>query len=143
MFVPGQGAAGQVHDFNPGILPNGVFWTMEIPRDSFDVGRGGASARLHLDNLPIPDTFFFSNNVSVSAQIDVDVMWRATSASVPRGEGSGSPAPFFTKHLAEFSTSSALGHASGRETGFSFETGALTADGFYGSIGTQRNGVYL
>lgn len=116
---------------------------MEIPGESFDVATNGLSARLSLDDLPMPDTFFFSNNVSISSEIDVNVVWRATGPPVPRGEGLASPAPFFTKHLGEFAEAQSRGRASGRQTGFNFATGRLTADGFYATLGPQRNGVYL
>ncbi len=91
----------------------------------------------------MPDTFFFSNNVSIAAQIDVDVEWKATSAPVRRGEGLDAEDPFFTKFIGEFAEASCAGRGGGRETGFQFKTGRLTADGFFAQIGSQRNGVFL
>ena len=142
MFTPGQGAAGQVHDFNPGILPNGLFWTMSIPAGSFSVSKDGRRARLRIKNLCMPDTFFFSNNVSVSAEIDVDVTWNATSRPFRRGTGNSDPTQW-DAFLGDFRDAHAQGRASARETGFSFESGKLDSSGFYGSMGPERNGVFL
>jgi hypothetical protein len=42
-----EGSRGdQIHDFNPGIAPSGLFWTVRLPDDS--VGRA-SRRRLRLD----------------------------------------------------------------------------------------------
>ena len=132
-----------MHDFNPGILQSGLFWTMQIPDGSFTVNSDGSRARLRVADLPIPDTFFFSNNVSVAAEIDVDVRWRANSAPVTRGFGDTVPSDDFGAFLDEFSDAAARGTGGGRETGFSFTTGGLDASGFFAELGYERNGVFL
>ncbi|REK41033.1 MAG: hypothetical protein DWQ20_00545 [Actinobacteria bacterium] len=132
-----------MHDFNPGIAQNGLFWTMEIPRGSLQVERGGRSARLQVADLPIPDTFFYSNNVSVSAQIDVDVTWTATADPVSRGNGTGGSEASFDRFSGSFSEAACVGSGGGAETGFSFRTGPLDADGFFAEFGHERNGVFL
>ena len=116
---------------------------MEIPPSSFKVSRGGRSARLKLKNAPVPDTFFFSNNVSVAAEIDVDVRWRATSDPVTRGEGDSVPADAPTAYLGELRDASCEGTAAGRETGFTMKTGRLTEEGFVATMGHTRSGVFL
>ena len=116
---------------------------MEIPRNSFQTMRNGRAARLRVKDLPIPDTFFFANNVSISAQIDVDVEWHAISPPVTRGNGLDATEPFWDKFIGEFADADCSGHGGGSETGFNFKTGKLTSDGFYASIGYQRNGVFL
>lgn len=116
---------------------------MEIPDDSFTVNGDGSAARLRVTDLPIPDTFFFANNVSVAAEIDVDVRFRATGPPVTRGFGDTVPADDFGAFLGEFSDATARGTGGGRETGFSFTTNALNASGFFAELGYQRNGVFL
>ena len=143
MFTPGAGASGQVHDFNPGILPNGLFWTMSIPRHSFRVFRNGQHAWLRVRNLPMPDTFQFGNNVSVAGQIDVNVWWRATSDPVLRGNGASVPNDDPSAFLGHFADARCVGYASGAETGFAFRTRRLTADDFFAELGRERNGVFL
>lgn len=132
-----------MHDFNPGILPNGLFWTMAIPSSGFSVARGGRQARLTVENIPIPDTFQFANNASIAAEISVDVHWNATSAKTRRGFGSDVPAEDPGAFLGDFCDASSHGYASGAETGFQFETNRMTADGFFAELGSQRNGVFL
>lgn len=116
---------------------------MEIPDESFTVNSAGNAARLKVTDLPIPDTFFFSNNVSVAAEIDLDVRFRATAPPVTRGFGDAVPADDFGAFLGEFSDATAQGTGAGRETGFSFATGGLNASGFFAELGYQRNGVFL
>lgn len=116
---------------------------MEIPRGSFQKRRQGQSARLRVNDLPIPDTFFYSNNVSVAAQIDVDVTWDATSAPVQRGNGASGSEADFDRFSGELAEASCAGSGGGAETGFGFRTGPLTADGFFAELGYERNGVFL
>lgn len=116
---------------------------MPISSDSFHVSDGGREAHLKVDNLPMPDTFFFANNASVAGQIGVDVTWKATAAPVTRGFGTTVPAADPGAFIGEFSDASCEGVASGAETGFWFETGTLTADNFFAEMGPERNGVFL
>jgi hypothetical protein len=100
-------------------------------------------ARLRLRELPLVDTIVFAGPLAIAAQVDIDVLWRTTSAPVERGLGRGvdptSPAAF-TGHFAD---ATCHGRVSGIETGFSFHTGALTADAFFAEMGRERNGVFL
>ncbi|MEM9561306.1 MAG: hypothetical protein AAGA93_01730 [Actinomycetota bacterium] len=132
-----------MHDFNPGITPNGLFWTMEIPPESFVVRRGGRGARLRLRNAPVPDTFFFANNVSVAAEIDVDLNWIARSDVITRGNGTSVPPDAPDAYLGEMRDATCRGRADGRETGFAMRSSWLTEEGFVAFLGHSRNGVYL
>lgn len=116
---------------------------MSIPRNAFKVYKGGRMARLRVRDLPMPDTFLFANNVSVAGQIDVDVKWQATSAPVPRGNGNGVSPDDPSAFLGELAEARCKGRAGGAETGFSFRTGELTADGFFAELGRETNGVFL
>ena len=71
----------------PGIMPNGLFWTMQIPRDSFVTYGGGQEARLVLRNLPLVETFQVFGPLAIPGQVDMDVRWQATGDFVERGEG--------------------------------------------------------
>ncbi len=132
-----------MHDFNPGIAQNGLFWTMEVPSDSFRVSRGGRRARFRIRNLPVPDTFFFANNVSVAAEVDIDVTWRATSEPIERGNGTTVPSDAPDAYRGELRDATCRGRAAGRETGFTMKTGRLTEEGFLAWMGHTRNGVFL
>jgi hypothetical protein len=128
---------------NAGILPNGLFWTMQIPRDSFVTFNEGRDARLLLRNLPLVDTFEFGGELAIPAQVDVDVRWRATGDFVERGEGADadpeSPAAF----TGNFAEAECTGWVSGQETGFSFGSLTLSATDYFAEMGPEQNGSFL
>ena len=141
LFDPGSGS--QVHDLNAGILPSGLFWTAQLPRDAFHVSPDGQVASLTLRAQPLVDNFTLFGPLSIAAQVDMDVLWQATGAPLERGKGAAveptSPAAF-TGHFAE---ARCTGTISGFETGFSFTTGELTSADFFAELGPERNGVFL
>ena len=116
---------------------------MELPSGAFRRNKRGTRARLRVNHLPMPDTFFYSNNVSVAGEISVDVVWEATGPSVRRGNGLAATDPFWDKFIGHFREAKAYGTGGGAETGFKFSTGPLSSEGFYASMGRERNGVYL
>ena len=116
---------------------------MELPSGAFRRNKKGTRARLVVNHLPMPDTFFYSNNVSVAGEISVDIVWEATGPAVRRGNGLDATDPFWDKFQGRFRDAKAHGKGAGAETGFKFRTGMLSSEGFYASIGTERNGVYL
>ena len=93
----------------------------------------------------MPDTFFFSNNVAVAAEIDLDITWQATSR--PENRGTGIPTPDddqdWGRFTGRFRDGDCWGTGAGRETGFQFKTGKLDASGFFATTGTQENGAWL
>jgi hypothetical protein len=143
LLDPGSGSQVQVHDLSPGTLPNGLFWTAQIPSHAFHVSSDGQVARLTLRAQPLVDTFVFGGPLAIAAQVNLDVRWQATSEPIERGKGAevdpASPAAF----IGHFAEASCTGKVSGFETGFSFKTGELTAAAFFAELGTERNGVFL
>ena len=59
------------------------------------------------------------------------------------GEGAAADPESPSAFTGEFAESECVGWASGLETGFSFDTNRLTAEGFYAQVGRQENGVFL
>ena len=116
---------------------------MALPRHSFQVRKQGHEARLRVQNLPMPDTFQFANNVSVSGVIDVDVRWRATAERVLRGKGTDVPPDDPAAWLGRMADADSFGRGGGASTGFRFRTGELTSEGFFAELGYERNGVFL
>jgi hypothetical protein len=51
----------QIHDFNPGILENGLFWVVPIPDASVDVNPGAGRARMVVKDLAVEDYFTLEN----------------------------------------------------------------------------------
>jgi len=78
----------QIHDFNPGISPEGVFWTTPIP-DGADVHFGEGEAKLQVNNLDVDDYFNVVNSLlvqsgqtgnhtpdEVPARVSFEIDWR-------------------------------------------------------------------
>jgi hypothetical protein len=69
----------QVHDFEPGIRPSGLFWTIRIGHDAVEV-HDLDDAGMHRTHLPMPDYHDFLNAVSPSPKtkpghVTFDVHW--------------------------------------------------------------------
>jgi hypothetical protein len=78
----------QIHDFNPGITPEGVFWTVPI-KDGVDVDFEDGEAELEVSNLEVDDYFNLVNAlldqsgqagnhtpVEIPAHVSFEVNWR-------------------------------------------------------------------
>ncbi len=128
---------------NPGVLLNELFWTTELQDSSFRVSRGGTRAVLSAHGVPLCNTIVFAGDRAIPASVDIEVEWQATSAPVRRGFGSTVPPDDFGAFLGRFADARATARVSGRQLGFSFESGPLNSDAFYAEMGRERNGVFL
>ena len=142
MFAPGSGE--QVHDFNGGIPASGLFWTVELPPESFSANNGQRQARLILRNLPLIDTFQFLGPNSTPAVLDMTIEWQALESPVSLGSGNTVPPTDPAAFLGSFAEARSTAQISGRELGFSFKSNpGVSSDLGYAEIGTERNGVFL
>jgi hypothetical protein len=75
----------QVHDWEPGIADNGLFWTIPIAPGWVEVDPATGTARFVGRNVPISDFHDFFNAVgggpAVPSRVDFDVRWEATGPS--------------------------------------------------------------
>src|SRR5438128_409321 len=53
----------QTHDLNPGIKPDGLFWTIAMPDKGIDVHFGKGVASMEATNVPINDYVNFGNTL--------------------------------------------------------------------------------
>jgi hypothetical protein len=133
-----------VHDFNGGILPSGLFWTLQLPHRAFRVSRDGSRATLEAKDLCVGDSFQFLGPNSVPATVSFRVEWVAESSPETRGSGSDVPPEDPAAFLGLFADARATGTFSGSELGFSFRSeGEATSDEGYAELGPERNGVFL
>jgi len=120
LFDPGSGS--QLHDFNGGILPSGLFWTVDVRKSALDFRMNNRRAVLHVRNLPVIDTLQFFGPNDAPALVDFRVEWKATGPAVLRGMGSSveptNPAAF----LGEIAPAVSVGSFSREELGFEFES---------------------
>jgi hypothetical protein len=131
-----------------GIYPNGLFWTVPLPRGAFHVQGNGRSARLRVDDVSLIETYQLFGTPSPLGTIEtpaiakLQVDWKATAPAVPRGAGAaGTPAEAF---LGEFAPARATGTFSGLELGFGFSSnGQASSEDAYAEVGTERNGSFL
>jgi hypothetical protein len=70
----------QVHDFEPGIKPSGLFWTIPVPSTAATVSPSTGAGRYRIQNLAIPDFHDFVNAVSpfpstIPGHVSFDVRW--------------------------------------------------------------------
>lgn len=143
--MPGTGTpATQVHDNNGGVLPSGLFWTVQFPEDAFAVSENGKHATLRAHDVPVIDTFHFLGPNMIPATVDLDVRWEALGPPVQRGSGKAvaptDPAAF----LAEFALARSTAALSGAELGFAFRSNpGASSDRGFAEFGRERNGSFL
>jgi hypothetical protein len=71
----------QSHDWEPGIAPSGLFWTVPISDWAIDVEPGAGRARFHARDVAVTDYHDFFNAVfgggptPVPAHVSFDVSW--------------------------------------------------------------------
>lgn len=133
-----------MNDLNGGILPSGLFWTVDVRRSAVDFRMSGRRAALHVRNLALIDTFQFLGPNDTPATVDVRVVWDAIGPAVPRGQGTDvdptDPAAF----LGEIAPAVSRARIDAREIGFAFEVeDASSSPLAWAQIGTERNGVFL
>ena len=133
-----MGLTSQVHDFNPGIEENGLFWTAAIDRGSVKVNLGKGSASLHVDDLDVEDYGNVVNALqdgpSVPASVSFDMTWSGVGERVKiRNPDNG--------FAGDYIHNSATLTWSASESGFSFSSDPLASD--FAEIGHERNGAFF
>jgi hypothetical protein len=134
-----------VHDFNGGILPSGLFWTLGVRNNSVSFRMNNQRAVLQVRNLPVIDSFQFLGFNDTPALVDFRAEWEATGPVVPRGSGDTVPPTDSAAFLGEIAPAVSTISCSGEEFGFEFRSdpGASTSSLGWAQIGTERNGSFI
>jgi hypothetical protein len=141
LFEPGTGFSVQVHDYNPGIAPSGLFWTVPIPDDALSFR--GRTARLELEDFPVVDSRVFLGTTEEPARVTLDVTFTGEGKVHEFRSGSSDPADP-TAFAGRFRFGRARGRFSGgNASGLRFRSSVATSDGLFAEIGHERNGVFL
>jgi hypothetical protein len=78
--------SNQIHDFDPGLTPNGVFWTVPVPKNSVYVHPGAGEAAVDVKNLAVQDFFslpnFFTGGASAPAVVSFHIRWSGVTKRV-------------------------------------------------------------
>lgn len=138
----------QVHDFNPGITPNGVFWIVEVPDDAVKVSDDGGSLTIHLEDVPVIDLGSFPGGTGTTpAKVSFDITY--TKSGIARHVRPTSRDPLSPFSWAgEMWTATNSGSFSVKYDDKSFSaTGKFGSDflpaGNFGEMGVERNGSFV
>lgn len=142
MFEPGPGAP-ILHDLNPGILPSGLFWTIEIPEESIKVNFGKGRASMEARDVPILDYGsgdpLFGDPIS-SGHVSFKVTWSGVNERLKiRNDDPvyGGYAGTFIRNNAQMEWTATVGD-------FTFVSAALaTSSSSFAEIGHERNGIFF
>lgn len=132
--------ANQVHDFNPEIAPNGLFWTIRIPDDAVQVDLASGTAEMHVNDLSVVDAYNVPNSLqqgaSEPANATFDVYWNDPTATLQAEDTAEQVAGTFLEVAGqlEFSASTA---------DFAFVSDpASTSHSLFARLGYEANGAY-
>lgn len=130
-----------MHDYNPGIAENGLFWTIPFPDAGAWIDLAAGQAEMHALSMEMPDTYTFANAAvrgpQEMAQVSFDVWWHSPSGVEHiRNEEQG-----FAATLLE--VQSAIAFSAESET-FGFVSDPPEAsEALYARIGYEANGIFL
>ena len=133
--------SNQVHDYNPGIAENGLFWTIPFPEEGAWIDLASGKAEMHALSLEIPDTYTFGNAAARGpqemAQVSFDVWWHSpTAVEHLRSEEQG-----FAATLLD--VASAISFSAESDTFAFVSDPPETSQALYARIGYEANGVFL
>jgi hypothetical protein len=143
------GLTSQVHDFNPGIQPSGLFWTAPIDRGSVRVDLGEGSASLHVADLDVEDYGNVVNALkdgpSVPASVNIDISWK-NGGGGDGDDDDNNDGPIRIRNAdvgfaGEYVRNTATLVWSASESGFRFRSDPLVSG--FAEIGHERNGVFF
>ena len=135
----------QLHDFNPGIADNGLFWTIPIGNGMVDADPATGVARFRGESVKVedftsvPDSIFGGGPPPIPSRVSYDVRWAG-------GGGSSAIRDSDFHFVGEYVTGPAtISFTAFNEHGdviySSDPTGQL--NGLPPAVGTERNGVFF
>jgi len=129
----------QIHDYNPGIAPDGRFWTQAFDPRSVKVNPGIASAIYQAQKLPMPDFHDFVNAVtggpSVPGVVSFRVEWEPS-----RDRHHYRYAPNRWEGTFVQTNATCTWSGSTAETSFSTDTNDPT---IFAEVGHEKSGVFF
>jgi len=143
LFTDRSDPTTQLHDFNPGIEENGLFWVVRIPDYTVDVNPGAGKARMTVEGLEMEDYHDLVNALldgpSLEAHVSFDCRWQdpITTTRLRNSD----PLQQFT---GLFTRTHAVVEWSAQEAGFEFHSDpAMTSSTVYAEVAEERNGVFF
>jgi hypothetical protein len=138
----------QVHDFNPGIGSNGLFWILQVPDDAVKITDD--TLTISLTNASVVDQFQFpggaGNNLGIAgvpATVSFDITYTKTGNPRrirPESHDPLSPLNWAGKMWdARNSGTFSLTYNDGSFSA----SGSFDSSGNFGELGTERNGFFV
>jgi hypothetical protein len=132
-------------DFNPGIKPSGLFWTMAFDASTFDANQGQGTARFKVENLPMRNFHDFGNSLSenptsVPGHVSFEVTWAGGGGRVKFRDSGFDYGAELVMGPASI-TFTASNDAAGSEVYHS--DAAEQGNPFFPIVGHERNGVFF
>jgi hypothetical protein len=155
--VGSTNVAQQIHDYNPGIPSNGLFWTIAVPPDSVQIDLDNATASFRLDHLRIMDSHDLANSLTngqgtvlndppippiaaVPAIVSFDVRW---SGVVSRAKVTNLASNFTGEYIETVAAIKWSAIQAGPPAFAFVSEDPNPARTFYAVIGRERNGVFF
>jgi hypothetical protein len=137
-----------VHDFNPGVGVNGLFWIVQIPDDAVTVTDN--TVKISLKNVAIVDQLTFPNpggmnlgNSGAPATLSFDVTYEKSGSERHVRPISKDPlSPFNWAGEMSDATNSGTFSLAYKDGSFSAH-GSFSSQGNFGQIGRERNGSFV
>jgi len=131
----------QIHDFNPGIAPSGLFWTIRIPDESVEVDFDDARATMNLSDMQVKDFGTGLNSLlrgpSVKSVVSFHIRWSGVNERVKTRDKTN-------RFVGNFIEDTATMAWSARRKDFKFVSDpANTSTTIFAEIGRERNGVFF
>jgi hypothetical protein len=142
-------APNGAHSYDPGISPNGLFWTVPIPEDGVHVDFHAGKAVLQVVNLPVHDVFTVGNSFAgtispVIALFDsLRIEWSGVTDVIQFSDSTDKFTGKFKENSATIQvTTTTPANACLGTHGFHFVSDTTTASHF-AQIGRERNGAFF
>jgi hypothetical protein len=131
----------QLHDYEPGIAPSGLFWTIPIAASTIQVNPGSGVARLTATDVAVEDYHDFFNAIgggaSTPARVSFDVRWSGGGDRERIRDDSYGFVGEFVSGPAEISFTA----VSDGKT-YTSDAGEQTSP-LPPAVGTERNGIFF
>jgi hypothetical protein len=136
----------QVHDFNPGIAPSGLFWTIPIEPGAIKVDLRTGEAHLRVQALKIEDYHDILNSIGLvqgppplPSRVSFDVQWAGHGAPMDLHD---STFGFMGHYVTGPATISFTGKNDNSNVVYTSDPTGQTNPGTP-AVGTEQNGVFF
>lgn len=141
LYVGQVAPANQIHDFNPGTTPSGLFWTVPVSNDDVQIDLDNATAFMRLTDFDLEDYHTLKNAIldgpSVPASVSFTIQWSGVLQRVAESSTTET-------YRGQFIHDTATVAWTAQEQGFSFVSDpAETSTTTFAEIGRERNGVFF